>query len=72
MKIIEYFKLDNGMTVLSCEMFPDDQITQAVEVDGRLMTDFEVEKPKECFSASRLRNVVVRERIEDPKELLFV
>ena len=73
MKIIECFRLNNGMTVLSCEMFSDDQITRMIRVYGRLLTDFEVERPRECFSVPNLRNVVVHEKIaENPKELLFV
>ena len=73
MKVLDCFKLSNKMTVISCEIFSDNQITQSIKVDGKILTDFEVETPKDCFSVPKTRNIVVHgELVETPKELLFV
>ena len=73
MKIIDHFKLNNGMTVICCEPFSDSQITKLIKVDGEIVSDFIVENLKECFSMAKTRNIVVREALpQQPRELLFV
>ena len=55
----ETFKLNTGETVLVCEMFEDDIVTNKIESNVGDITGFEVEKPKNCFGTSMTRNIVV-------------
>ena len=54
----EMFKLNTEATVLVCEMFNDDIITKKIHSNVGLISRFEVEKAKNCFSASATRNIV--------------
>ena len=54
-----------GITVLVCELFGDDVVTDKLETDAGVFSggDFVVEDNKDCFSAVNTRNIVIRKAV---------
>ncbi len=76
LSVIETHLLEKGKWILICDMFNDEVITNQLSVNGQLFskTDFEVERPKDCFSLSATRNIVIFTdmRCENLKSVSFV
>lgn len=58
-KVKESIKLHNKATVLVCDMFPDEDIKGTLISNVGKHTKFEVEKPKNCFTVAKTRNIVL-------------
>ena len=74
MDILTTFRLDNGMTVLVCEPFTDDQVTSDLRLDGVKIEKFTVEPVRTCFSKPKSRHIVVKDKLLESqfKQALFV
>ena len=65
MNILTSFKLGNGMTILECDIFSDDQITENLRLDGIKIDHFSVEPVKACFSAPKTREIVIKDTLPE-------
>lgn len=56
------FEINNKITVLVCDMFTDDVVTNTLQTNEGLFArnEFAVEKVKYCFGTPTTREIVIR------------
>ena len=61
MKVLEQINLSNNNVAVVCDLFPDSVITSKIKTNIGFFSDkeFFVEKPKNCFSMAKTRNIVI-------------
>lgn len=61
LNVRETHPLGTGKWILFCDMFDDDVVTDQLSVNGRIFSkdEFQVEKPRGCFSDPKSRNIVL-------------
>ena len=55
----EVFRLNDNATVLVCDMFSDEDVKNTLQSDWGTHKKFRVEKPKNCFSEAKTRDIVL-------------
>lgn len=63
-RVKETMKLNNNYTVLICDMFNDNIVTDKIESNLGIHENFEVEGVKACFSIPKSRNIVIFDNLE--------
>lgn len=58
MKVLERIVLPKNRMAIVCELFPDSDITSRIKTNIGEFSDFFVEKPKNCFSVAKTRNII--------------
>lgn len=65
MNVLSTFRLVNGMTVLVCDLFSDDQVTNDLRLDGIKIEKYSVEPVRTCFSTPKSRHIVVKDKLPE-------
>lgn len=62
MRVRETLQLENGFSVLMCDLFSDEEITQTLVSNIGIHKNFVVEGVRNCFSSATTRNIVLFEK----------
>lgn len=70
----EVFNLKNNTTILVCDLFSDDVVTDLVRTDSGDYSNFDVLPIRECFTKARTRNIVFYDELDlsNVKSVQFV
>ena len=55
----DVMKVNKNMSVLVCDLFPDEDVTKTIESNIGKHTNFNVEKVMNCFSQATTRTIVM-------------
>jgi hypothetical protein len=73
-KVVDKFKLKNGMSVLVCEKFDTSKATDTIMTkNGKVKKpDFEISPSLGCFSEPKTCDVVIKKRDFDTSDILEI
>ena len=55
----DVMKVNKNMSVLVCDLFPDEDVTKTIESNIGKHDSFKVEKVTNCFSEAKTRTIVM-------------